>query len=134
MWDAAAANQATATATGLANGTYGVTVTDANGCTNAASVTIVGVGVNNIAGLNDLSMFPNPTSANVFVELELTESKDVAIRVTNVTGQTVLANNVGTIQSKRIELKTGDLPTGVYMVQFTIGTETISRKLIVDKQ
>ena len=41
LWDAAAGNQITATATGLAAGSYTVTVTDANGCTDTESVTIL---------------------------------------------------------------------------------------------
>lgn len=40
LWDAAAANQTTAVATGLAAGTYSVTITDANGCSEVSSVTI----------------------------------------------------------------------------------------------
>ncbi|MEX1002006.1 MAG: gliding motility-associated C-terminal domain-containing protein [Crocinitomicaceae bacterium] len=40
QWDAAAGNQTTQTATGLAAGTYSVTITDFNGCTSTASVTI----------------------------------------------------------------------------------------------
>ena len=40
-WDANAGNQTTATATGLSSGTYSVTVTDANGCTATASLTLV---------------------------------------------------------------------------------------------
>ncbi len=40
LWDAAAANQNTATATGLCAGTYTVTVTDANNCTATTNVTI----------------------------------------------------------------------------------------------
>ncbi|WBM73112.1 gliding motility-associated C-terminal domain-containing protein [Saprospira grandis] len=40
QWDAAAANQNTATATALAAGTYCVTVTDANNCQNSLCVTI----------------------------------------------------------------------------------------------
>ena len=40
LWDANAVNQTTAEATGLAIGTYNVTVTDFNGCTEQTSVTI----------------------------------------------------------------------------------------------
>lgn len=40
MWDAAAGNQTTATATGLAAGSYDVTVTDANGCTTTETVVV----------------------------------------------------------------------------------------------
>ena len=44
LWDAAAANQTTQTATGLAAGTYTVTATDANGCTSVGTVTVVSSG------------------------------------------------------------------------------------------
>ncbi|NJN77566.1 MAG: hypothetical protein HC803_03945 [Saprospiraceae bacterium] len=40
LWGAAAANQTTATATGLAAGTYNFTVTDGNSCTQTGSVTV----------------------------------------------------------------------------------------------
>ena len=40
LWDAGAGSQTTAVATSLAAGTYEVTVTDANGCTASASVTL----------------------------------------------------------------------------------------------
>jgi Zn-dependent metalloprotease len=40
LWDAGAGNQATANATGLSASTYDVTVTDANGCTAQAQVTL----------------------------------------------------------------------------------------------
>lgn len=40
LWDAAANNQTTLTATNLPRGTYTVTVTDANGCTDVTDVTV----------------------------------------------------------------------------------------------
>ncbi len=40
LWDSNASNQTTATATGLEVGTYSVTVTDGNGCTDSTTVTI----------------------------------------------------------------------------------------------
>ncbi len=40
LWDAAAGSQTSMTAVGLATGTYAVTVTDANGCTDVTNVTI----------------------------------------------------------------------------------------------
>jgi Zn-dependent metalloprotease len=40
VWDASAGSQVTAEATGLSAGTYSVTITDANGCTDVAEVTL----------------------------------------------------------------------------------------------
>jgi len=134
-WDAAASSQTTATATGLTNNaTYGVTVTDANGCTSDTTVTVVFVNVTTVPNLNGLTLSPNPTNANVFVELDLAQSSDVVIRVVNTMGQTVLENKLGATLSGRIELNTEDLSTGVYMVQFVINGQAVTEKLVVDKK
>jgi hypothetical protein len=135
LWDAAASGQTTATATGLTNNTtYGVTITDANGCTNDTSVTVVIVGIENVPNLNGLSMFPNPADATVFVELDLAQRSDVLIRVVNAIGQTVLENQLGATESRRVELNTENLSTGVYMVQFVIDGQMVTEKLVVDKK
>ncbi|WMX12758.1 fibronectin type III domain-containing protein [Aureispira sp. CCB-E] len=135
LWDAAANNQTTDTATALIhNGTYVVTVTDANGCTDTASIVVNINSLTNIANVANLSLFPNPTNANVFVELELVKNTDVQINVTNAIGQLVINKELTNVQSEKVELNTSILSSGVYMVQFTIGTESITRKLIVSKQ
>jgi hypothetical protein len=135
QWDAAANSQTTATATSLVNNTaYSVTITDANGCTSDTTITIVFVGSTTIPNLNTLSMYPNPADANVFVELDLTQNSDVVIRIVNAIGQTVLEKELGITQSKRIELNTKDLSTGVYMVQFVVDGQTVTEKLVVDRK
>jgi hypothetical protein len=134
QWDASANNQTTAIATGLTNNTYNCTVTDDNGCTTVESVTITGVGTDNIEGLSILNMFPNPAQNSVNIDIQLEHAMDVNIRVMNVTGQTVMESNLGSIENKRTTLKLSKLTNGVYTIQFTMGTETTTRKLIVNKQ
>jgi hypothetical protein len=133
QWDATAGNQTTAMATGLTNNaTYSVTITDANGCISVSTVTVTFVGVNHIASLNTLSIFPVPANTKVFVDLDMNQIEEVSIRILNVTGQTVLEQNLGIIQSERIELNTAKLVTGVYMINFNIGAESITKKLIIE--
>lgn len=133
QWDAAAGNQTTAMATGLINNTtYSVTITDVNGCTSVSTVTVTIVGLSNIASLNTLSVFPVPASTKVFVELDMNQIEEVSIRILNVTGQTVLTQNLGSIQSEKIELNTAQLAKGVYMINFNIGAENITKKLIIE--
>ena len=132
LWDPAANSQTTATATGLVNnGVYYVVITDANGCTDVVTVQTIVVGLNDISNVATLHLFPNPTSGNVFVELDLLQQADVQIRITNVTGQVLMTKTLGETQTDKVELETASLPTGVYMVQFTIGSENLTKKLIV---
>lgn len=134
-WDAAASNQTTATATGLTNNTtYVVTVSDANGCVDTASVTVTIVGVETIANLAHFNMFPNPTSGNVFVELELAENATVEISIVNALGQIVGQRVLPNVQAEKVELETADFTSGVYMVHFNINNKQFTRKLIISKQ
>ena len=64
-------------------------VYDSVGCFGIDTITITIVGLNDIPNLSNLNMFPNPTSGNVFVELELVDHSDVEISVINSIGQIV---------------------------------------------
>ncbi|MFH1319535.1 MAG: GEVED domain-containing protein [Bacteroidota bacterium] len=61
LWDASAGSQTTATATGLAAGTYVVTVTDNNACTatSSATVNVGGTGPSLSINVTDVSCYGN---------------------------------------------------------------------------
>ena len=132
-WDSAAGNQTAATATGLVNNTYSCTITDANGCTSDTSVTITGVGFSSVEGLSLLNMYPNPADASLIVDIQLEDPQNVIIRVMNITGQVLIESNIGAVENKRTEIELYNLSNGIYTVQFVIGNETTSRKLIVNR-
>ncbi len=133
QWDPATGNQTTATATGLANGIYYVVITDATGCTDVVTIQTTVVGLEHISAVGTLNLYPNPTNSTVFVELNLVEQQDVYVQINTVTGQTVFSKIIGQTLSGTIELETATLPTGVYLVQFNIGEEQLTKKLIIAK-
>lgn len=135
LWDAAANNQTTATATGLLdNTTYSLTVTDDNGCTAATSATIIIVGIEAFADGSTFNMFPNPTSEYVMINFELVNSAEVSLNIMNAIGQRVLSKDLGTIQAGTVELNVNELSAGVYTVQFIANGQQVTRKLVVSKQ
>lgn len=134
QWGPNAANQTTPTATGLIDGgVYYVVVTDSAGCTDVFSLqAIVNVlNINTIATTTKIDLYPNPTSGNVFVDLNLTTPTNVQVNITSVTGQTIMTHNLGKILTNKVELATASLPIGVYMVEFNLGTNKVTKKLIV---
>ena len=117
----------------MTNTTYMVTVADANGCTIMDSVNIAFINVSTVSAVNNLSMFPNPAADQVFVDLDLATIAPVQIHITNAVGQLVSTQVLGNIQTQRVELSTKDLPDGLYLVQFQIGEEQVTQKLIVSR-
>ncbi len=126
--------QTTATATGLDSGTYGVTVTDGNGCTDTSSVFVdIHVSTNNIEYLTELSIAPNPTRGNTVINLELSRNADVAVSIYTVTG--VLVEDFGkentSSQTHQVDLSA--YADGMYFVRIVIDNQVITKKLMINK-
>lgn len=122
----------TATASGLSNNTsYVVSLTDANGCTDTASVVIVVVDVKTIENWGTMNIFPNPANRFVTVQMDLLETTDVSISLYTAIGQLVHSNQLGAVQSVTERINTQYLASGIYMVQVQLPNQIVRRKIIV---
>jgi hypothetical protein len=72
-------------------------------------------------------LYPNPAQNTVYVTLNT--DAPAQISVLNVIGQEVRSYNVS---DKNLALDIQGLQQGIYMIQVTQGTSTISKKLIID--
>lgn len=120
--------ETTASLTDLAEGTYTVTVTDDEGCSNTESFTVDNlVG---IAAINKLSakLFPNPTTGQVFVELP--QAGNASVSVMDLTGREIAtAQGDG---AARISIDLSSVSAGVYYVRIQQGNANTTKKLIVE--
>lgn len=112
--------------TPTATQTYTVVGTDANGCTNSATVTVVVktcVGIEDIFGNEILSVYPNP-SAGLF---QMLVKKDVQISVFSIDGRL--------LQSQRLTpgnqlLNLENQASGIYILQINTSEGQYRMKLI----
>jgi len=82
--------QTTQSATGLASGTYGVMVTDMNGCMISGSVTVGGfVNILDLEHLNTFNVSPNPSKGKFIIDLDFEVHQKMNIFVFNTLGQQV---------------------------------------------
>jgi hypothetical protein len=133
LWDAAAGSQTTAMATGLVNnGTYAVTITDANGCTTVTSVTVTIVGLDQIPDLSAFDIIPNPNAGTFQVQVNFTEAKEATVRLTNVLGQ-VLKEYSYSDASFSIPVELTSQASGVYFVILQTGEQSTTKKVVVTK-
>ncbi len=115
---------------GVAAGTYTVTVSDANGCTDTQTETIsqpTTVGVSN--GNINISVFPNPADATATLTISLVNSSEVTIQITNVTGQVIRTINDANVLNNQYTLNTTEWAAGVYFVRVTAGNDTATYRL-----
>lgn len=125
--------QTTETAIDLTPGNYTVTVTDAYGCTGEGSVEIVGVAVNEIAALEAATISPNPTGGLLNLSLAFRHSVDVTTRIFDITGKVQLSRHFQNMNAINEALDLSKLPEGLYLLQFTVGNEQFTRRVVVSR-
>jgi len=79
----------------------------------------------------EVTIFPNPSEGNVFVDLNLKETKEVSINIMDMTGRIVMTSLLGNTQTDKVELPTTILPAGMYIIQTKIDSKQITKKLIL---
>lgn len=87
----------------------------------------------NNSTFNISKAYPNPTTGNAFVNVELEKENRVKVQITNLVGQEVYSENLGELSgSNRIDLNTQNLTNGVYIYNITVGESTLSGRVIVE--
>lgn len=122
------------TITGLAGGTYTVTVTDANGCETVDSVTVSTLtGVSAAALPGQVQIFPNPTSGKFTISYELQGQGPIEVRVVNAIGQMILERENLNGPAGSLEVDLTHKSAGVYLVIFRQGNTRLVKKVQVKR-
>jgi len=111
----------------LGAGTYTVTVTDQNNCTVSASYTIISTGINGLDLVSKFTVFPNPASSVVNVQMTLTDNTDVRIELLDLNGRVMLSENAGNVKQLNYQLNTSAVPNGVYILH-VVGSKLNAKK------
>ena len=120
-----------------AAGTYYVTVTVTNACgsdTYGDSVTLTTVGLEEIAGLGTIAVYPNPSNGIFQLDVNFNEAADLDIVVVNMLGEEVAVKEINAsngIHSDVIDLSTS--ASGVYFLKVISDNNTISTQVLVKK-
>jgi hypothetical protein len=116
--------------TGIAAGqSYGVTITEANGCTTEAQFTVTATReADQLAGLR---VFPNPFAGSFTLHWPEQTGRTFRLRVMNLTGQVVYEQSAAVSLTEAFTVRPGALPAGVcLLVLYEDGRRVGARRLI----
>lgn len=114
----------------LSPGVYTVTVSDAAGCSQTQTVTLVISSLSTTAAQAWVKVYPNPASENWQVEIDLTQPSTLYWKLCNLLGQTVQQKQYDSYHQGKETIAAQHLPAGVYMLTFIAGKEEKTIRLI----
>ena len=132
LWDANTGSQTTQTATGLTDGTYSVTITDANGCQTVTSILIVVSAIVDDIIVEKFEVYPNPNNGAFVVDIQLNQVQDVRISIIDVLGRELFSSlQNGDIINYPITISS--YSAGVYLIRIQGDSLDMSKRIILEK-
>ncbi|MEO1434142.1 MAG: choice-of-anchor Q domain-containing protein [Bacteroidota bacterium] len=117
----------------LTNDTYTVTVIDANGCMGEGSIFVdFPVSIVLPQAHIDWNLYPNPAWADVWVSIDLPESRDFELTIYNIIGQ-LLYQEQFEIQELNKPISVRDWPAGLYYLRYEDEWGSSMRSFIVGR-
>jgi hypothetical protein len=94
-------------------------------------------GINNLTNslVNEFVLYPNPTSSNVNVSFNISESNNVAINVYDILGNLVSSNSAISFEkgNHTVNVNTSNLSSGIYTISLEINGAKETKKLVISK-
>ncbi|HET6244802.1 MAG: S8 family peptidase [Bacteroidetes bacterium] len=80
-----------------------------------------------------VSIFPNPSTGNVFVTLNGNESKQVEAKVYNLMGELMVQMNENNFQNREIKIDLSNYANGIYLVEVRTDEQLMVKKIMLNK-
>jgi len=91
-------------------------------------------GLNEVLDDNMLNLYPNPSNGNIYIEYETMEATEMKVYVVDLVGQTMIQQELFFNKGKTAHsLDLSTLPNGIYIVRYTNGDQSYSRKITLNK-
>jgi transforming growth factor-beta-induced protein len=91
-----------------------------------------GVSINEVTSIENLSVYPNPASEFVTVSYTATANEAVSYRMTDLSGKSVIARDLGVRNGAQIEnIDLSNVASGMYILEITSGTKRSVQKVSV---
>lgn len=124
----------TATTTYTANGSYTAALTLYNDCdtiTQNVTVFMSGISIDEVGVARSITMFPNPTSGLVNVQVSLFEAGDVELSVLNALGQVVASHEASTSNELQHTFDLSAMASGTYVVRVSTAQGLMQKTVVV---
>jgi negative regulator of sigma E activity len=123
----------TPTGAGIGTQTLGYNYTDNNGCIGSATdnlLVVVCTGVEDVTGAS-FSIYPNPSSGIVYLDLSAFSNTNISVEVLNAEGRLVSRSDV-LVNEPVHTLNLKEFAQGMYVVKVVTETGPIMRRIVIE--
>ena len=116
------------------NGTYYLEVSNAFGCSSVSTTIVISdaIGINELSNSLMASIYPNPTSENLFIDFNSKKADVVTLSIMDISGREVYGEKINlSTGMNRKQINTNVFNKGIYLVQFITENGVKSEKLII---
>ncbi|MFK7810577.1 MAG: T9SS type A sorting domain-containing protein [Saprospiraceae bacterium] len=116
----------------LAPDTYEVTITDEYGCTATEVFTITAgaVGTNDITGLSEFSVSPNPTNGMINISVITEYGMEGSLNIYDIRGKLIQSIQTGTIINEQYSVDLTNSPAGIYVAKLLLEDQVATERII----
>ena len=117
------------------NGSYTVVLTAINGnCTDTATFNVsITVGMNEIEGLEDVKVYPNPASELVMISFNNQNNTEVSVELLDQMGRVIETSTVVNNGLQVASFNVTSVQNGLYTIRILNNGNSLTRKVIVSK-
>jgi serine protease AprX len=84
--------------------------------------------------ISNFNLYPNPTSNDLHVSFDLTESGKIELLMVDATGKTVMVRSLGQASgNNKFSLDVNDLPAGIYMMNVSFEGQVITKRFVIQR-
>ncbi|MBX7241942.1 MAG: T9SS type A sorting domain-containing protein [Bacteroidia bacterium] len=125
--------QYTSTATGLIAGSYTCIITDANGCFRPFTISVTeALDVEeSVAGIQHMSISPNPSNGTFSVKITLINPSELTLSVYDITGKLISENQKQVVYDYTHTFRLNEISNGFYTLKIKTRSGEIIRKILI---
>jgi hypothetical protein len=109
-------------------------VSNAFGCSSVSTTIVISdaIGINELSNSLMASIYPNPTSENLFIDFNSKKADVVTLSIMDISGREVYGEKINlSTGMNRKQINTNVFNKGIYLVQFITENGVKSEKLII---
>jgi hypothetical protein len=90
------------------------------------------VGVEEADHVNEINIFPNPSDEKTFIRVDMNQTAEVSIQISDMSGKIILTNNFGLMSgTNTLQVNTAILQAGIYIATIYAGDQMKTEKIQV---